>query len=182
MTTHFVSASCKGEHCRISGCEEVASHKLGEEIPGDDPVGQSRHSLTAYVCCGHYKMVVGDAAPCGETERDNAVATHALVMNMIRMLTESADVSKARNFVQVQVQGLNLPFDRANIEFMRPGGMMPIEKLRILQNYVERMASRLDFVAQELEQTPEQLIHQEAGHAIERVRAVARGLREEAGK
>jgi hypothetical protein len=64
---HFVSGSCVGEFC--SACYQTArvkvpaKHKLGEEIPFDDP-NPRRHNLTAYVCCAHFRGVVGPAAPC----------------------------------------------------------------------------------------------------------------------
>jgi hypothetical protein len=45
---HFVSASCVGEKCSM--CHSPATHKVGEEIPHDDP-NQMRHNYTAYVCC-----------------------------------------------------------------------------------------------------------------------------------
>ena len=57
----FVSAPCAGEYCR---CGAPATHKLGEEIPPDDPL-PNRHNLTAYVCCLHFVEVVGmTAASC----------------------------------------------------------------------------------------------------------------------
>ena len=56
MTTHFVSASCRGERCNI--CDAPATHKVGEEIFEDDP-HPPRHSLTAYVCCQHFRMIMG---------------------------------------------------------------------------------------------------------------------------
>lgn len=58
---HFVSGSCKGEFCRI--CNAPASHKVGEEIAWDDP-NKIRHNLTAYVCCKHFKEIMGPFAPC----------------------------------------------------------------------------------------------------------------------
>ncbi len=58
---HFTSVSCGGQHCRI--CGDPATHKVGEEIPHDDPF-QQRHNLTAYVCCDCFTMIVGPAAPC----------------------------------------------------------------------------------------------------------------------
>ncbi len=54
--THFVSASCDGERCRV--CGKPATHKLGEEILHDDP-NPARHNLTAYVCCQHFREIVG---------------------------------------------------------------------------------------------------------------------------
>jgi len=55
---HFVSISCKRETCRICGLP--ATHKVGEEIPHDDPM-PDRHNLTAYVCCVHFIEIVGPA-------------------------------------------------------------------------------------------------------------------------
>ena len=52
-------------------CGEPASHKVGEEIPWDEPVGQiaglpvpDRHEFTAYVCCHHFALLFGDAVFC----------------------------------------------------------------------------------------------------------------------
>jgi hypothetical protein len=59
---HWVSPSCDGERCRI--CMRQATHKVGEEIPADDPLGVGRHNLTAYVCCGCFAMVFGSAVLC----------------------------------------------------------------------------------------------------------------------
>ena len=61
---HFVSRSCVGEYCwpcRYEGKQEVATHKLGEEIPDDAPpeIAMS-HNLTQYVCCKHFGQIVGD--------------------------------------------------------------------------------------------------------------------------
>jgi hypothetical protein len=65
---HFVSASCGGVNCAM--CLDLdrkkcpATHKVGEEIPDDDPY-PIRHNLTAYVCCKHFCQIVGNAAtPC----------------------------------------------------------------------------------------------------------------------
>ena len=58
---HFVSGSCHGELCVM--CRLPATHKVGEEIPPDDS-DQNRHNLTAYVCCGCFRRLVGPAAPC----------------------------------------------------------------------------------------------------------------------
>ena len=58
---HYVSKSCMGETCSM--CGAPATHKVGEEIPWDDPV-QMRHNFTAYVCCRHFRAILGDAVPC----------------------------------------------------------------------------------------------------------------------
>ena len=59
MMKHFVSASCAGEHCSV--CGVPATHKVGEEIPFDDPTPK-RHNLTAYVCCKHFGDILGPTA------------------------------------------------------------------------------------------------------------------------
>lgn len=89
---HFVSGSYEGELCAVCLCMEEervhATHKLGEEIPHDEPCPDcahtwnwgdpnirttqgscvasyhwtgpgARHNLTAYVCCWHFRMIVG---------------------------------------------------------------------------------------------------------------------------
>lgn len=79
--THFVSLSCQDERCH---CGTPASHKVGEEIPRDQPCPncgvydgpaagtckwhvpgpQARHELTAYVCCEHFTELFGPATGC----------------------------------------------------------------------------------------------------------------------
>lgn len=68
-TAHFVSGSCAGEVCRR--CSEPATHKLGEEIPHDDPL-PSRHNLTAYVCCIHFVEIVGTTGHAGYQQPEGA--------------------------------------------------------------------------------------------------------------
>ena len=62
---HFVSASCKGEICAmcidLDQDERQATHKVGEEIPHDDP-NPARHNLTTYVCCEHFRLIMGKEA------------------------------------------------------------------------------------------------------------------------
>lgn len=73
---HFVSSRCKGEVCR---CGNPATHKVGEEIPRDDPMyskegsliqqlGRGRQNFTAYVCCACFREIMGDAVFCPEKE------------------------------------------------------------------------------------------------------------------
>jgi hypothetical protein len=65
---HFVSASCRGEKCGIcvrNSFPAPATHKVGEEVFADDP-DPIRHNLTAYVCCRHFFIIMGPAAPCSE--------------------------------------------------------------------------------------------------------------------
>jgi hypothetical protein len=58
-TSHFVSATCRGERCSV--CGATATHKVGEEIQPDDP-DRHRHNLTAYLCCEHFGLVLGPEA------------------------------------------------------------------------------------------------------------------------
>jgi hypothetical protein len=68
---HWISASCGGEKCGMcwrAGNSTPATHKVGEEIPHDDP-NQMRHNFTQYVCCEHFKQIFGGhAAPCAARE------------------------------------------------------------------------------------------------------------------
>lgn len=58
---HFVSKCCKGEKCNM--CGSPATHKVGEEVFDDDPRNPG-HNLTAYVCCKHFKKIMGPAVKC----------------------------------------------------------------------------------------------------------------------
>jgi hypothetical protein len=50
-TEHKVASPCNGEKCR---CGEAATHKIAEEIQGEE----TRHPLTAYVCCLHFNTML----------------------------------------------------------------------------------------------------------------------------
>lgn len=50
-----------------------------------------------------------------------------MVMGAVHMLVAHADQGGARNYVKMECVGLPLPFDRVNIELMRPGGKTPHE-------------------------------------------------------
>ena len=58
---HFINPHAKGVLCF---CGADATHKVGEEIPRDDPY-QNRHNFTQYVCCQCFVNIVGNAAFCG---------------------------------------------------------------------------------------------------------------------
>lgn len=70
MIEHFISGACEGEICSI--CGSPATHKVGEEIQGDDPAWRdvlghtllTRHKYTAYVCCDHFIEIFGSAVLC----------------------------------------------------------------------------------------------------------------------
>lgn len=62
---HYVASSCWGVSCHM--CGGKASHKVGEEIPWDDPSrqeGPRRHNFTAYVCCQCFTNILGAATFC----------------------------------------------------------------------------------------------------------------------
>ena len=44
-------------------CGMQATHKIGEEIPHDDP-NPIRHNLTTYVCCDDFREIFGQAVSC----------------------------------------------------------------------------------------------------------------------
>lgn len=66
MIGHFVSESA-GDPCR---CGARSTHKVGEEVPHDEPVagpfgpGSDRHNFTAYVCCACFRAIMGPAVFC----------------------------------------------------------------------------------------------------------------------
>lgn len=60
LKRHHISTTCRGHKCF---CGKDATHKLGEEITGDDPF-PGRHNLTAYVCCEHFTEILGPATGC----------------------------------------------------------------------------------------------------------------------
>jgi len=66
---HAISAMCGGEKC---ACGEPATHKFSEEVFDDDP-NPIRHPLTAYVCCDHFRLIVGGTCT-GETTFDKLLA------------------------------------------------------------------------------------------------------------
>lgn len=53
---HFVSGCCESEVCTV--CGKPATHKVGEEKFPDDKRSWA-HNLTAYVCCEHFKQIMG---------------------------------------------------------------------------------------------------------------------------
>lgn len=59
---HFVSASLAQQVCSV--CGKPATHKIGEEHGSDDR-RRIFHNLTNWLCCQHFRMVIGPAAVCG---------------------------------------------------------------------------------------------------------------------
>lgn len=60
---HFVNPT--SEHCM---CGAPATHKVGEEIPHNEPSPWGRHNFTAYVCCTHFRELFGPAVFCPNDE------------------------------------------------------------------------------------------------------------------
>jgi len=109
---HFVSTSCTGEMCQ---CGKAAKHKVGEEIPSDEPcltcgeswhwssaprttpacddlyhlAGSIRRNLTSYVCCACFTSLFGTATGCALTtlERKALAYYEALRSDTILALT-----------------------------------------------------------------------------------------------
>ena len=68
--------SCLGRNCEFRNepekeCRKPSTHKVGEEIMHDDP-NHYRHNLTAYVCCDHFRAILGDATECVTTKNKPA--------------------------------------------------------------------------------------------------------------
>jgi len=72
----FVSGTCIGEKCSV--CSEPATHKIGEEIPSDDP-NPNRHNFTNYVCERHFNMVLRPYL-CSQKSAD----TDTVLLNICR--------------------------------------------------------------------------------------------------
>jgi len=70
---HFVSKTTRGETCMI--CRKRATHRIGEEIAHDDPA-QERHNWTSYVCCAHFRSLMGAAVSCPLPKPDRLWRAH----------------------------------------------------------------------------------------------------------
>ncbi len=58
LTEPWVCPYLEGARCSV--CRKRATHKIGEEKCHDDPFPH-RHNFTNYVCCEHFRMVLGEA-------------------------------------------------------------------------------------------------------------------------
>ena len=58
---HYISEYNKGT-CSL--CGDKSTHKIGEEIPEDDPAQQQRHNFTNWVCCDCFRNIMGPAVFC----------------------------------------------------------------------------------------------------------------------
>lgn len=86
MNIHHVSGSCTGEVCRMCLPAKVAAtHKVGEEISHDDPL-QVRHNLTAYVCCTHFREILGPAVPCPQEDEITEPVTPEVLQDLLGLV------------------------------------------------------------------------------------------------
>lgn len=51
-----ISPSCYGVKCMVEGCQNLSSHKIGEEL--DTEQSAMTHNLTSYVCEQHFNLVM----------------------------------------------------------------------------------------------------------------------------
>lgn len=96
---HFVSASCEGERCAL--CGKPATHKVGEELQWDDPM-PNRHNLTAYVCCAHFRAILGPAVPCPESDQPS-IPDHwkTTAANIVAGVDAINEVEKGRQAIML---------------------------------------------------------------------------------
>jgi hypothetical protein len=128
------------------------------------------HNLTAYVCCSHFRMVMGPAVKCGETTYDVALAGYEMLQASIHELQSRADETAARNYMSIQMVGIQAPFDRATIELIRPGGKTPHERAEENKQLVRRCILAMHRLADDVQRG------KVAGGEAEREKAAA-GLR-----
>lgn len=74
------------------------------------------------------------------TTAKQAAALYEMVCLSLRALAMQADETKAKNYVGFVFDGLSLPFDRAEIHLIRPGGMTPIQRAEMLQAMLDEHA------------------------------------------
>ena len=61
---HFISRHVLDKTCKL--CDAQATHKISEEIMGDDPTIYQRPVYEAYVCCEHFRLIMGNNVMCPE--------------------------------------------------------------------------------------------------------------------
>ena len=59
---HYIGREVVGKKCAICGAD--ATHKISEEMTGDDPMIYCRPVHAAYVCCEHFRMIMGSDVAC----------------------------------------------------------------------------------------------------------------------
>lgn len=60
--SHYIGRAMIGRKCSL--CSEPASHKISEDIPPDDPAIYCRPCHISFVCCEHFKKIMGPSVSC----------------------------------------------------------------------------------------------------------------------
>ena len=92
MPSHFISKTCEGQKC--GWCYIDATHKVGEEIPRDDPQ-DARHNYTAYVCCRCFRKIFGDRA-------SRSLGCDKYILNRTNIDVGMSEIANAHN-VQLEL-------------------------------------------------------------------------------
>lgn len=59
-------------------------------------------------------------------------------------LRAAADSTKAKNYISFGFDGMSLPFDRAEVHLMRPGGMTPAQRADELSTHVDELYKQIE--------------------------------------
>jgi signal transduction histidine kinase len=81
----------------------------------------------------------------------DVIAGYEMIQAAVTALRVAADVAEARNFVEIQMVGLALPFDRAAVVLIRPGGKTPRELLTVAECAKGGVDVQLRFAQSDLE-------------------------------
>lgn len=128
-------------------------------------------------------------APPDATKEQIAVAAYEAVGAMLYALASRADQTRAKNYVAMQFTGCVLPFDRAEIHLIRPGGMSPTERAEGLSEHVDRLTEQVADLAKANTQIGLQLLDgakvdsaETYAQFVDAMRATADALRAEVAK
>lgn len=76
---------------------------------------------------------------------NRAIAGYDMIGTCLALLGRSVDDGGARNYaaLTIELDGFNLPFDRAEIHFVRPKGLTPTERAEFLQVMVDEARMKI---------------------------------------
>jgi hypothetical protein len=74
---------------------------------------------------------------------ESAQQCHIVVQTMTSVLLGAADAKHAKNYVKVEMVGLVVPFERAYVELVRPGGKTSHELRELLRDRLTRVRRML---------------------------------------
>ncbi len=80
----------------------------------------------------------------GASSEEHAMLLYEGVRACLHALRVSADVTSAKNYVEFGFAGMTLPFDRAAITLIRPGGKTPHELLAASQAEVAALRKTIE--------------------------------------